>query len=290
MKDNAYLTSQFSLVLLCHGTWEGIEVFLPNRAPNINSAQYCLFFLRLATLSTPMVSGDYTKIRCSPNHRMHGVVTPRPYLRPSRLASPGAEFPPLPDLFPPSDRDSWSVNGVARWTTTPARRLYSSTMSGRMGEVIPLTLLTASKTAGGLTLYGKNNGDVGRAVLSAIEGPYGGPGHAVFASCSAAMFIVRRKPVRVLTDGIRGPLKVQGGVKLIDLICPRPKPAPHPIHLLINKARRPLKIAVHYAARAPRRPRLQRTFPVRAHAHAGRRADRKVFGCGGCERLCRTGW
>ncbi|KAF9239993.1 hypothetical protein BU15DRAFT_61626 [Melanogaster broomeanus] len=156
-----------------------------------------------------------------------------------RLASPTPTIPPLPDLFPhrieiPEVNAGWRVGQHGRI------RVLSSTMEWTgWAEVHPFTILTAAKTLEGLTLmsyemakvagYGCEEGDMRRAVLSAIEGPYGGPGHAVFASCSAATFIAGgsgitfapatvQNLVRVIDGWHQRDLEGSSRVKLIDLI------------------------------------------------------------------------
>ncbi|KAH7926604.1 hypothetical protein BV22DRAFT_344765 [Leucogyrophana mollusca] len=90
-------------------------------------------------------------------------------------------------------------------------RVLSSAM-GWFGwaETHPFTIAGVSKTPDGLVLmcksaggwtgklyemakmagYGYAEGGTGRSVKVMVEGPYGGPGHSVFASFSAAVFVV----------------------------------------------------------------------------------------------------
>ncbi|KAF9239998.1 hypothetical protein BU15DRAFT_74226 [Melanogaster broomeanus] len=178
-------------------------------------------------------------------------------------------------------------------------RILSSAM-GWIGwaEVHPFTIATVARTPEGLVLmcknvggwtgklyemakvagYGCEEGDVGRAVLTAIEGPYGGPGHAVLASFSAAMFVVGGSGITfalaAVQDLIQRDLEGSSRVKLIDLIwciqdpctsllfslpcthntlTPTQPPSPAPplfTSLIQQSTRAPLKISVHYTRAA----------------------------------------
>ncbi|KIJ12744.1 ferric reductase [Paxillus involutus ATCC 200175] len=160
-------------------------------------------------------------------------------------------------------------------------RVLSSAM-GWIGwaEVHPFTIASVAKTPEGLVLmcktagrwtgrlyemakvagYGCEEGGVGRSVSIMVEGPYGGTGHAVFASFSAAMFIVGGSGITfalaAVQDLIQRDLEGSSRVKIIELIwCIQDPCALNPLvplftSLIQQSTRAPLKISVHYTRAA----------------------------------------
>ncbi|KAF9223189.1 hypothetical protein BS17DRAFT_796275 [Gyrodon lividus] len=160
-------------------------------------------------------------------------------------------------------------------------RVLSSAM-GWIGwaEVHPFTIASVAKTPEGLVLlcknvggwtrrlyemakvagYGCEEGGVGRSVCVMIEGPYGGPGHAVFASFSAAMFVVGGSGITfalaAVQDLIQRDLEGSSRVKIIELIWSVQDPSslnplvPLFTSLIQQSTRAPLKISVHYTRAA----------------------------------------
>ncbi|KAI6026492.1 ferric reductase like transmembrane component-domain-containing protein [Pisolithus microcarpus] len=122
-------------------------------------------------------------------------------------------------------------------------RVLSSAM-GWIGwaEVHPFTIASVAKTPEGLVLmcknvggwtkklyemakvagYGSEDGGMSRSVLMMVEGPYGGPGHSVFASYSAAVFVVGGSGITfalsALQDLVRVDLEGASRVKVIELV------------------------------------------------------------------------
>jgi len=124
-----------------------------------------------------------------------------------------------------------------------------STAMGITGwaESHPFTIASVSGGAEGLVLMVKKSGDwtsklfdfaksggymdagVGRNVNIVLEGPYGGPGHAMFHSYSAAVFVVGGSGVSfalsAIQDLIAKDLRGQSRVKIIELIWTVQDPA-----------------------------------------------------------------
>ncbi|KIJ62212.1 hypothetical protein HYDPIDRAFT_94699, partial [Hydnomerulius pinastri MD-312] len=117
-------------------------------------------------------------------------------------------------------------------------------------------LYEMAKVAG----YGYEEGGVGRMISVMLEGPYGGPGHAVFASFSAAMFIVGGSGITfalsAVQDLLQRDLEGSGRVKIIELIwsiqdpCSLTPLVPQFTSLIHQSTRAPLKISVYYTRAA----------------------------------------
>ncbi|KAJ7176645.1 hypothetical protein C8R46DRAFT_41313 [Mycena filopes] len=124
-------------------------------------------------------------------------------------------------------------------------------------ESHPFTIASASGSAEGLVLMVKKSGDwttrlfdfaksggymesgVGRNVNIVLEGPYGGPGHAMFNSYSAAVFIVGGSGISfalsTIQDLIDKDLRGRSRVKIIELIWTVQDPAALlPLYPLFN--------------------------------------------------------
>ncbi|KAF8880563.1 hypothetical protein BD779DRAFT_1788575 [Infundibulicybe gibba] len=145
-------------------------------------------------------------------------------------------------------------------------------------EIHPFTIASVSGGEEGMVLLCKKSGSwttklyemaktggyveagVGRNISMIIEGPYGGPGHTIFASYSAAVFVVGGSGVTfalsVVEDLIRKDLKGESRVKHIDVIWTVQDPAslaplaPQFTALIQRSIFTPLKISVYYT-RAP---------------------------------------
>ncbi|KAJ7220513.1 hypothetical protein GGX14DRAFT_431088 [Mycena pura] len=125
-------------------------------------------------------------------------------------------------------------------------------LSGALGlfgwtESHPFSIASVSGTEEGLVLMVKKSGDwtnklfdfaksggyteagVGRNVNIVVEGPYGGPGHAMFNSYSAAVFVVGGSGISfalsTIQDLIDKDLRGQSRVKIIELIWTVQDPA-----------------------------------------------------------------
>ncbi|KAJ6465131.1 hypothetical protein DFH09DRAFT_1225660 [Mycena vulgaris] len=135
-------------------------------------------------------------------------------------------------------------------------------LSGAMGltgwaESHPFTIASVSGSEEGLVLMIKKSGDwtnrlfdfaksggytdagVGRNVNIVLEGPYGGPGHAMFNSYSAAVFIVGGSGISfamaAIQELIDKDLRGQSRVKIIELIWTVQDPAALlPMYALFN--------------------------------------------------------
>ncbi|KIJ60791.1 hypothetical protein HYDPIDRAFT_170073 [Hydnomerulius pinastri MD-312] len=186
-------------------------------------------------------------------------------------------------------------------------RVLSSAM-GWIGwaEVHPFTIASVAKTPEGLVLmcktaggwtgrlyemakvagYGYEEGGVGRTVSVMLEGPYGGPGHSVFASFSAAMFIVGGSGITfalsAVQDLIQRDLEGSSRVKIIELIwsiqdpCSLTPLVPQFTSLIHQSTRAPLKISVHYT-RAADVPPSKEFLPPGLTLTAGRPRIGKVL-------------
>ncbi|KAK7052300.1 iron reductase [Favolaschia claudopus] len=145
-------------------------------------------------------------------------------------------------------------------------------------ESHPFTIASVSGSSEGLVLMVKKSGDwtsklfdfaksgglteagVGRNVKVVLEGPYGGPGHAMFHSYSAAVFIVGGSGISfamsAIQDLIEKDLRGQSRVKIIELIWTVQDPAALlPLYPLFNtmiaqSAFTRMRISVFYT-RAP---------------------------------------
>ncbi|KAJ7750464.1 hypothetical protein DFH07DRAFT_548505 [Mycena maculata] len=135
-------------------------------------------------------------------------------------------------------------------------------LSGAMGltgwaESHPFTIASVSGSEEGLVLMVKKSGDwtsklfdlaknggymeagVGRNVNIVLEGPYGGPGHAMFHSYSAAVFVVGGSGISfamaAVQDLIDKDLRGRSRVKIIELIWTIQDPAALlPLYTLFN--------------------------------------------------------
>ncbi|KAF5381629.1 hypothetical protein D9615_005461 [Tricholomella constricta] len=156
-------------------------------------------------------------------------------------------------------------------------------------EVHPFTIASVGGTEEGLVLIAKKSGrwtgalydmakssgyteaGYGRRVKVIIEGPYGGPGHAIFASYSAAVFVVGGSGITfalsTIQDLIQKDLKGQSRVKTITLIWVVQDPASlHPLlplfaSMVQDSVYTPVHIAVHYTRavggeKPPAQPRV----------------------------------
>jgi len=109
--------------------------------------------------------------------------------------------------------------------------------------------------AGGYTEAG-----IGREVTIMIEGPYGGPGHAMFASFSGVVIVVGGSGITfalsVVQDLIQKDLKGKSRVKVIEVIWSVQDPAsllpliPLLTSMIQQSVFTPVRISVHYT-RAP---------------------------------------
>ncbi|KAF8066781.1 hypothetical protein FPV67DRAFT_1496412 [Lyophyllum atratum] len=145
-------------------------------------------------------------------------------------------------------------------------------------EVHPFTIASVSGGHEGLVLMAKKSGrwtsrlyemakksgyteaGYGRNIKVMIEGPYGGPGHAIFASYSAAIFVVGGSGITfalsTIQDLIRKDLKGRSRVKVIELVWVVQDPTSlHPLlprlaSMIMESSYTPIHIAVHYT-RAP---------------------------------------
>ncbi|KAF5354132.1 hypothetical protein D9756_007100 [Leucocoprinus leucothites] len=105
-------------------------------------------------------------------------------------------------------------------------------------------------------MSGYVDGFMGREVKVWIEGPYGGPGHANFASFSAAVIVVAGSGITfglsVVKDLVDKDLKGKSRVKAVELIWTVPDPSavvpliPTLASLINQSVFTPLRISVHY--------------------------------------------
>ncbi|KAF8443885.1 hypothetical protein L210DRAFT_3395367 [Boletus edulis BED1] len=186
-----------------------------------------------------------------------------------------------------------------------------SVLSSAMGlvgwaEVHPFTIASVTKTPEGLVLmcknvggwtnrlyemakvagYGREAGDESRTVSVMIEGPYGGSGHSVFASFSAAMFVVGGSGITfalsAIQDLVQRDREDSSRVKLIELIwCIQDPCALNPLiplfsSLIQQSTRTPLRISVHYT-RAADTPPAKDSLPPGLTLTAGRPRIAKVL-------------
>ncbi|KAI6044555.1 ferric reductase like transmembrane component-domain-containing protein [Pisolithus marmoratus] len=183
-----------------------------------------------------------------------------------------------------------------------------STAMGWIGwaEVHPFTMASVVKTPEGLVLlcknvggwtrklyemakvagYGSEDGGMSRSVLIMVEGPYGGPGHSVFASYSAAMFIVGGSGITfalsALQNLVRVDLEGASRVKVIELVWCVQDPSsltpllPQFTALLQQSTYTPLHITVHYTRAAETLP-SKASLPPGITLTAGRPRIGKVL-------------
>ncbi|OAX40394.1 hypothetical protein K503DRAFT_687604 [Rhizopogon vinicolor AM-OR11-026] len=151
-------------------------------------------------------------------------------------------------------------------------------------ESHPFTIATAAKTPEGMILlckkaggwtgrlyemakvagYGSDEGAFGRMVQVMIEGPYGGPGHCVFASYSAAIFFVGGSGITFALSAVQDILQrdSEGAsrVKIIEVIWSVPDSTsltplvPQFAALIQQSIYAPLKISVHYTRASDKPP------------------------------------
>ncbi|OJA16573.1 hypothetical protein AZE42_03834 [Rhizopogon vesiculosus] len=173
-------------------------------------------------------------------------------------------------------------------------------------ESHPFTIATAAKTPEGMILlckkaggwtgrlyemakvagYGSDEGAFGRMVQVMIEGPYGGPGHCVFASYSAAIFFVGGSGITFALSAVQDILQrdSEGAsrVKIIEVIWTVPDSAsltplvPQFAALIQQSIYAPLKISVHYT-RASDNPPGKDFLPPGLTLSAGRPKLAKVL-------------
>jgi len=144
----------------------------------------------------------------------------------------------------------------------------------RMFEVHPFTIASTSGGHDGLVLLCKKTGDwtnrlfelakvggysekgVQRDVLVMMEGPYGGPGHAMFRSFSAAVFVVGGSGITFALASIQELIQKDeenvSRIKAIELVWAIQDPAsikpllPLFTSLIERSDRAPLKISLYY--------------------------------------------
>ncbi|GLB41051.1 putative ferric reductase like transmembrane component [Lyophyllum shimeji] len=153
--------------------------------------------------------------------------------------------------------------GVGWWGWVETHPFTIASVSGGHEGVV----LIAKKTGGWTSkLYemakssGYTEAGYGRNIKVMVEGPYGGPGHAIYASYSAAVFVVGGSGITfalsAIQDLIRKDLKGRSRVKVIELIWVVQDPAAlHPLlprfsSMIMESTYTPVHISVHYT-RAP---------------------------------------
>src|SRR6266545_1952237 len=162
----------------------------------------------------------------------------------SRITS--AYIRPLPEL----DVTRVEIPSInAGWRAGQHIRLRVLTLQmGRFAwaETHPFTIASASHTPEGMVLLCKRAGDwtrklfdmakvnnveggMGTQIKVGVEGPYGGPGHTIYSSFSAAVLIAGGSGITyalsVIQDLIQKDLKGESRVKSIDLVWSVPDPA-----------------------------------------------------------------
>lgn len=217
-----------------------------------------------------------------------------------------ARIRPIPDLMltrieVPQLNAGWRAGQHVRL------RVLSSAM-GWFGwaESHPFTIATAAKTPEGMVLlckktggwtgrlydmakaagYGSDEGAYGRTVQIMIEGPYGGPGHCVFASYSAAIFVVGGSGITFALSAVQDILQrdSEGAsrVKIIEVIWSIQDSAsltplvPQLTALIQQSIYTPLKISVHYT-RTSEKPAGKDFLPPGLTLTAGRPKIAKVL-------------
>lgn len=217
-----------------------------------------------------------------------------------------ARIRPIPDLLMtrveiPALNAGWRAGQHVRI------RVLSSAM-GWFGwvEAHPFTIASVTKTPEGLVLmckkaggwtgklyemakvagYGREDGGMSRSVLVMLEGPYGGPGHAIFASYSAALFAVGGSGITFalssIQDIIQRDLEGASRVKVIELIWSVQDPSsltpllPKLTSLVQQSVYTPLHISVHYTRAADTLPSKE-YLPPGISLTAGRPRIAKVL-------------
>jgi len=143
-------------------------------------------------------------------------------------------------------------------------------------------LYELAKVAG----YGCEDGNETRTVTVMLDGPYGGTGHSVFASFSAAMFVVGGSGITfalsAIQDLIQRDYEDSSRVKVIELIwCIQDPSALNPLvtlfsSLIQQSTRTPFRISVHYT-RAADTPPAKDSLPPGLTLTAGRPRIAKVL-------------
>ncbi|TFK83417.1 incomplete iron reductase [Polyporus arcularius HHB13444] len=118
--------------------------------------------------------------------------------------------------------------------------------------------------------YGEANG-LGGSVQVVVEGPYGGPGHAIFSSFSGAMFVAGGSGITfglaAVQDLMKKDLEYRSRIRAMELVwCIQDPTALTPLVPLFSalvvqsqEAYMDLKISVYYT-RAPPHPEVLKTF------------------------------
>ncbi|KAI0746323.1 incomplete iron reductase [Daedaleopsis nitida] len=118
--------------------------------------------------------------------------------------------------------------------------------------------------------YGEANG-LGSTVQVVVEGPYGGPGHAIFASFSGAMFVAGGSGITfalaAVQDLMKKDLEERSRIRAMELVwCVQDPSALTPLIPLFSalvaqshEGYASLRISVFYT-RAPSRPEVLKTF------------------------------
>ncbi|KAI6025945.1 hypothetical protein F5J12DRAFT_715422 [Pisolithus orientalis] len=193
----------------------------------------------------------------------------------------------------------------------PGQHVRIRVLSSAMGwigwaEVHPFTIASVAKTPEGLVLmcknaggwtrklyemakvagYGCEDGGMSRSVLMMVEGPYGGPGHSVFASYSTAVFITGGSGITfalsALQDLVRVDLEGASRVKIIELVwCVQDPSSLTPLllqftGLLQQSIYTPVHISVHYTRAADTLP-SKASLPPGITLTAGRPRIGKVL-------------
>ncbi|KAG6828794.1 hypothetical protein H0H92_006733 [Tricholoma furcatifolium] len=127
-------------------------------------------------------------------------------------------------------------------------------------EGIVLMIKKSGRWTGRLYDMAKSSGFTeagqGRRIKVMVEGPYGGPGHAIFASYSAAVFIVGGSGITfalsAIQDLIRQDLKCRSRVKTITLVWSVQDPGtlhpllPRLVSMIRESVYTPVQVFVHY--------------------------------------------
>lgn len=153
--------------------------------------------------------------------------------------------------------------GMGWWGWTEIHPFTIASMSGGQEGLVLMCKKTGSWTK---KLYeiakegGYTEGGVGRDIKVMIEGPYGGPGHTIFASFSGAVFVVGGSGITfalsTVQDLVQKDLKGQSRLKIIELIWVVQDPAslvpllPTFTTLVQQSVFTPLHISVYYTRAA----------------------------------------
>jgi len=145
-------------------------------------------------------------------------------------------------------------------------------------EVHPFTIASVSRGQEGIVLIckrtgtwtkglfeiaklgGRVDGEIGQKVKVVVEGPYGGPGHRVFSSFSAAVVVAGGTGITfalsVIQDLMRKDLNAESRVKILELIWVIQDPAsltallPKLTSLIEQSIYTPLRIKIFYTRAA----------------------------------------